>query len=233
MTHIRKRIRKLSTAVFRGSRSEYSFDVFPISPSITDAPAVFIFSRRFVDKRGRAHHAVSCVGQARSLVTEIKRHRRAKCIKGSDANVICVLKEADPNVRADLVRDISEARSFSCVDGKFDPVKPSQGAKRSKKAKIIPISAARKDASAKGALSQKSQSKNAGSIRGRKVSPADEAAETTRGPKIKKGGLPELKPKVDRGGVSQLSSSKRKKLISQRSRAKVADGARTRLKRAA
>ena len=87
MTHTRKRIRKLSTAVFRGSRSEYNFDVYPISTDITDNAAVFIFSRRKVDKKGRAHHAVSCVGETQSIISEIKKHKRSKCVKGNAANV--------------------------------------------------------------------------------------------------------------------------------------------------
>ena len=117
MTQARKRIRKLSMAVFRGAKTEYNFDVFPISPSITDSAAVFIFSRRSVDKQGRAHHAASCIGETTSLVSEIKRHRRAKCVKGNEANVVCVLKESDQRVRADLVSDISEARVFCCIRG--------------------------------------------------------------------------------------------------------------------
>src|SRR5690348_2603967 len=119
MAHSHKRVRKLSTAVFRGNKTEYNFDVFPISPSITDSAAVFIFSRRFIDKFGRAHHAVSCLGETKSLVTEIKKHRRAKCVKGSEANVVCVLKEPDRDVRSGMIEDIASARVFSCIRGTY------------------------------------------------------------------------------------------------------------------
>ena len=121
MAHTGKRIRKLSTAVFRGSRLEYNFDVYPITTAITDHPVVFILSRRRVDKKGRAHHAVSCVGETSSIVSEIKKHKRAKCVKGNGANVVCILKEADKTTRSGVLQDISTAREFSCVQGKFKP----------------------------------------------------------------------------------------------------------------
>lgn len=121
MTQSRKRIRKLSTAVFRGSRTEYSFDVYPISPAITDNPAVFIFSRRKADKTGRWHHTVSCVGETASIVAEVKKHKRAKCVKGNSVNVVCLLKEIDRRARAGVLDDIISARAFSCVRGKFKP----------------------------------------------------------------------------------------------------------------
>ena len=121
MTHTRKRIRKLSTAVFRGSRSEYSFAVYPITTAITDNPVIYIFSKRKLDKHGRAHHTVSCVGETQSIVSEIKRHKRARCIKGNEANVVCILREGDRTARTGIRDDIAAARAFSCVQGKFKP----------------------------------------------------------------------------------------------------------------
>jgi hypothetical protein len=141
MTHARKRIRKLSTAVFRGSSSEYNFDVYPISTAITDHPVVFIFSRRKVDKKGRAHHAVSCVGETQSIISEIKKHKRSKCIKGNAANVVCILKEGDGAARSGVLDDITSVRAFSCVQGKFKPtIKAKLGTvKDAKIAKILPF----------------------------------------------------------------------------------------------
>src|SRR5690348_17855435 len=118
MTHAPKRVRKLSTAVFRGSRTEYTFDVYPLSTAITDNPVVYIFSRRKVDKLGRWHHAVSCVGETQSIVSEIKKHKRARCVKGSESNVVCIIKEADRRTRSGVLDDIASARAFSCVQGK-------------------------------------------------------------------------------------------------------------------
>jgi hypothetical protein len=141
MAQTHKRIRKLSTAVFRGSRSEYNFDVYPISTAITDHPVVFIFSRRRVDKSGRAHHAVSCVGETKSIVSEIKKHKRARCVKGNEANVICIFKEGDSRIRSAVLDDLASVRGFSCVQGKFKPInKPKLEASMNKKiAKLLPF----------------------------------------------------------------------------------------------
>ena len=139
MTRNKKRIRKLSTAVFRGSRTEYRFDVYPITTSITDNPAVFVFSRRLSDKKGRWHHAVSCAGETQSIVTEIKRHKRAKCIKSNQANVVCILKEADGATRSGILDDIADARAFSCVRGRFEAAKQPKPATKAgaRSAKIL------------------------------------------------------------------------------------------------
>jgi len=139
MTQLRKRIRKVSTAVFRGSRSEYNFDVYPISTAITDHPVVYIFSRRKIDKGGRAHHAVSCVGETQSIVSEIKKHKRARCVKGNEANVVCIFKEGDRKLRSTVLDDIASAREFSCIQGKFKPTikaKPD-AVKNGKSVKIL------------------------------------------------------------------------------------------------
>jgi hypothetical protein len=143
MAHSRKRIRKLSIARFRGSKLEYSFDVFPISPWLTDSASVFIFSRRLLDKNGRAHHVVSCLGETASTVSEIRRHRRARCVRDNEANVVCILKKADRAERLTVINDIAAARSFSCIRGKFKPnaCKP--------KAKVLPFKSKRPDDSKK------------------------------------------------------------------------------------
>jgi len=138
MAHSRKRIRKLSTAVFRGTKTEFSFDVYPISPDITDYAAVFIFSRRTVDKFGRWHHVVSCLGETASIVSEIKKHRRSKCVKSNHANVVCLIKEPDRSVRKSALDDIVAARLFSCVRGVFkSDVKARSAGKRPRTTKIL------------------------------------------------------------------------------------------------
>jgi hypothetical protein len=144
MAQTRKRIRKLSTAVFRGSQLEYNFDVYPISTAITDNPVVFIFSHRKVDKKGRAHHAVSCVGETPSIVSEMKKHKRARCVKGNEANVVCILRESDRKARSGVLDDITAVRAFSCVQGKFKPtirakVGVVKNQKPAKTAKILPF----------------------------------------------------------------------------------------------
>ena len=119
MAQLRRPLRKLSSAVFRGIKTEYSFDVYPISTAIRDIPAVFIFSRRLIDKSGKGHHVVSCLGETQSMQTEVKKHKRAKCVKSNEANVVCLLKETARSARIEVIDDIASTRSFSCIRGMF------------------------------------------------------------------------------------------------------------------
>lgn len=121
MAHSHKRVRKIAEAVFRGKKTQYKFDVFPLSPDITDAPAVFIISRRVTDKFRKWHHAAICLGETDSICAEIKKHKRAKCVKQNAANVICILKDANETNRSDVVDDLQTARSFSCIRNADQP----------------------------------------------------------------------------------------------------------------
>lgn len=112
----RKKTSKISEAVFRGSRSFYSFEVFPLTAKdIADAPGVFIISRRRMDKFGSGHHNAVCIGETRSILAEIRHHKRAKCVKQTAANVICFLMEERPEERTRLVEDLVASRKFACV----------------------------------------------------------------------------------------------------------------------
>jgi hypothetical protein len=111
----RRKIKKLSEAVLRGSRSSYNFDVLPLSVDLDDIPAVFVITRRKTDKRGRGHLAYICVGQTEFLSKEIKRHRRGKCVKQHNANAVCVLPEPNEKVRLRIEADIRGAHSIHCA----------------------------------------------------------------------------------------------------------------------
>lgn len=233
MTHARKRIRKLSTAVFRGARTEYSFDVFPISPSITDWSAVFIFSRRLVDKKGRAHHAVSCVGEAKSLVAEIKRHKRSKCVKASAANVVCVLKEADRGSRVDVVQDISDARQFSCVRGEYKPLPKLQTiVKKPKSAKVIAFRPAKASiAAVEPTASHPKATQPMPKKGGKKQKLAPVNTPKAGRPSSRTSSRPKHDVNVDIAGTDQ--TTRPLKTFARRSRAKIASDTKARLKRAA
>jgi len=229
MAHTRKRVRKLSTAVFRGSRTEYSFDVYPITPAITDNAAVFIFSHRKADKKGRWHHAVSCVGETASIVSEIKRHKRAKCVKGN-ANVVCLLREADSRLRAGVLDDIVSARAFSCIRGKFKPTIKAKldVVKNPKTGKVIPFKPL---AAGTGLSISKSVRPK------RKVKPAAEPISQKVIRKIVKKGKPAAGGKRVQGGVDsdggQRRLSKPKKPLARSAKARVAKHSRSRAKLAA
>lgn len=112
----RKRSSKISQTVFRGNRCLYSFEVFPLTAKeIPDGAGVFIISRRRIDKFGSGHHNAVCIGETNSIATEIKRHRRAKCVKQTAANVICFLKEDNPHTRFEMIDDLISSRTFNCV----------------------------------------------------------------------------------------------------------------------
>ena len=107
---------KISEAVFRGKKSLYGFEVFPLTAAdIQDGPAVFIISRRRIDKFGRGHHVAVCIGETDSIRAEIKKHKRAKCVKQNAANVVCILGEMNEAKRSNVIDDLTAAREFSCV----------------------------------------------------------------------------------------------------------------------
>ena len=232
MTHAPKRVRKLSTAVFRGSRTEYTFDVYPLSTAITDNPVVYIFSRRKVDKLGRWHHAVSCVGETQSIVSEIKKHKRARCVKGSESNVVCIMKEADRRARSGVLDDIASARAFSCIQGKFKPAIKAKldVVKNAKPAKILPFKPLEKDiqvaADIRVAKPVTVKRKSA-----EKRSPQPEVAEPLKKGKTSAGGKGIQKGGDSDGGQHQLS--KPKKPVARTTKARAAGDVRSRKKRAA
>jgi hypothetical protein len=117
----RKKSSKIGEAVFRGKQSQYNFEVFPLTAEINDTPAIFVISRRITDKFRKGHHATVCLGETASVVAELKRHKRAKCVKQSAANVICILKENNESKRSSVVDDLKAARLFSCVRNADQP----------------------------------------------------------------------------------------------------------------
>jgi hypothetical protein len=202
----------LSTAVFRGSRLQYNFDVFPISPAITDSAAVFIFSKRLIDKKGRAHHAVSCLGETSSIASEIKKHKRARCVKGNEANVICILKEADKAARSGVIEDIRTNRNFSCIRGSYKPtIKATSDAKKPKTAKILPFMPAEKPAVS--AVKPRGSAKPSGARKNGKKAAAVTALSSKKA-KAKKGNAAASPKRVSRsvdsnGGQHRLSKPKK------------------------
>ena len=121
----KKKPRKISDAVFRGQKSAYSFQVFPINAEMADGPAVFIIARRRTDKFGNGHQSAVCIGETSSILSEMKRHRRAKCVKNNDPNVICLLEEENAAARAGVLQDLTAARKFGCIQNVYDStIKP-------------------------------------------------------------------------------------------------------------
>jgi hypothetical protein len=151
-----RRARKIGEAVFRGVGAVYTFDVFPLTTDVRDGGAVFIISRRITDRSKTGHHRSICIGEATSIVSEIKKHKRAKCAKALQANALCILREEDRKARSLVIDDLVAARSFTCVRNVSKPIaKPVTGKSRAKKVVNPPVSTnAVKTRASKGATAK-------------------------------------------------------------------------------
>ena len=103
----------ISTAVCRGTKNTYNFNVFNLDFEFAETPAVFIISRRKTDLSGKAHHKFLCIGQTESLVKELEKHK--SCRKKQKANVICVLANADEKKRLQIEADIKTVYTIPCL----------------------------------------------------------------------------------------------------------------------
>ena len=119
MKQRKKKSPKISEAVFRGKKAPYNFEVFPIEfPAdieFEDVPAVYIISKRKLDKNGKAHHALVCIGQTESIVNELKRHKKGKCVKKLKANVVSLLVNTEEKERLRIEDDLKAAHSIPCL----------------------------------------------------------------------------------------------------------------------
>lgn len=140
----KKKVKKLSDAVFRGLRSLYTFAVYTIDSQLADQPGVYIFSRRITDRFGGGHHRIICIGQTDSLKSEIKKHNRSKVLKEYEANVLCLLREQDEDARIEAVADLKEAHSSVCIHERVKPiVRKKKNEKKISKPVASPVRAAR------------------------------------------------------------------------------------------
>lgn len=105
---------RISEAVFRGGKTTYNFEVFPMDVEFQEIPSVFIISRRKTDRFGKGHHKFTCIGQTDSLVKELKKHKKNKCFKQNKANVVCVLLEADEKSRLKIEEDLKTVYTIPC-----------------------------------------------------------------------------------------------------------------------
>jgi len=181
-----KKPRKISDAVFRGKKSAYNFQVFPLTADIADTPAVFIISRRRTDKHGHGHQSAVCIGETNSILSELKKHKRAKCVKNNEPNVICVLEESNSAARAGVLEDLTAARKFGCIQNVYDStIKPKsyETPKHARRAKrVVPeiaveiktVASAKEKASAKP--SKKPSTRRAATPRAKAESVSSKAA---------------------------------------------------------
>lgn len=109
-----KKVKPISSAVFRGKKERYDFQVFGLNESFEQIPAVYIISKRKTDKRKKSHHALICIGQTNSVPDEIKLHKKSRCLQKNNANVISLLHESDEQKRLKIETDLKAAHSIQC-----------------------------------------------------------------------------------------------------------------------
>ncbi|MGC2238907.1 MAG: hypothetical protein WA584_22315 [Pyrinomonadaceae bacterium] len=109
-----KKAKPISSAVLRGKKGRYDFEVFPLDANFEPVSAIYVISKRITDKRKRGHHKLVCIGQTESIVDGIKMHKKDKCIKQNAANVICLLKEDNEKNRLKIADDLREAHAIAC-----------------------------------------------------------------------------------------------------------------------
>lgn len=110
----KKKSQKVSEAVFRGKKNLYNFEVFPLGAEFEDAAAIYVISKRITDKSGKGHHKFVCIGQTESVLLDIKKHTKGKCIKQNKANVICILADANEKNRQRIEADLRESHFIVC-----------------------------------------------------------------------------------------------------------------------
>jgi hypothetical protein len=110
----KKKSLSIGEAVFRGKKETYNFEIFPIDFEFPETSAVFIISHRKLDKFGKGHHKFSCIGQTDSIIKEIKKHKKSKCVKQHKANVICLLAEENEKMRTKIESDLRTIYRVPC-----------------------------------------------------------------------------------------------------------------------
>jgi len=109
-----KKAKPIGSAVFRGKKDRYDFNVFALDENFEAVPAVYIISKRKTDRLKKGHHALICIGETDSISDEIKRHRKGKCVKKHQANVISILPEANEKKRLKIETDLKAAHAVVC-----------------------------------------------------------------------------------------------------------------------
>ncbi len=93
----------------------YEFDVFDLKEKFEDFPAVFVISKRKLDKNGKGHHKIICVGQTETLGKEIAKHKKLTCVKKHKANVISILKDDSERNRLLIEENLKTGYGVLCL----------------------------------------------------------------------------------------------------------------------
>ena len=56
-----------------------------------------------------------CIGQTDSIVNELKKHKKGKCVKKLKANVVSLLVNAEEKDRIKIEEDLKSAHAIPCL----------------------------------------------------------------------------------------------------------------------
>ena len=110
----KKPVRAITSAIIRGKKTAYDFKVYEIGQNLGSVPAVFVISKRVTDRRKRGHHSFICIGETESILDALKKHRKSKCLRQNEANVISILREENEKKRLQIAEDLKTAHSIAC-----------------------------------------------------------------------------------------------------------------------
>ncbi len=105
---------RIGAAVFRGRKTRYDFQVYPLDFAFENVPAIYVISKRKTDHKKRAHHSLVCIGQTDSILSELQKHTQSKCVKKHEANVISILPEKSEKKRLKIEEDLKAAHQIVC-----------------------------------------------------------------------------------------------------------------------
>ncbi|MBU2552478.1 MAG: hypothetical protein KKB20_28965 [Proteobacteria bacterium] len=98
---------KITTATFKGaSGSSYSFDVYSSDTSFKNVGAVYAFTKRTVDSKGKGTHEILYIGESGKLGERIERHEKWSCVEPLGVNCICIHLDGNSNSRLDKESDL-------------------------------------------------------------------------------------------------------------------------------
>ena len=111
----RKFIKPIGAATFLGKRLTYAFDTFDLKSKFEDFPALFVISKRKVDRFGRGHHKIICIGQTEALGKAMNKHTKLAAIKNNKGNVVSILKDESEKHRLIIEENLKSRYKVLCL----------------------------------------------------------------------------------------------------------------------
>ena len=107
---------KIADVTFSGKDRKYAFEAYALDTTFNAVGAVYIFTRRLVDRAGKGTHTLLYIGQTDSLADRIPNHEKWPCVNSNGANCICVHCDGNEQSRLKKEADLLAANSTPCND---------------------------------------------------------------------------------------------------------------------